>query len=78
MMAIIAEEVLRRAEKEAIDAVEVFVQRKTLKKIVILKNLKPAVIRGVKSEGMLLAAEGKGGISLLTVDRDIEDGARIR
>ncbi|RLI69861.1 hypothetical protein DRO91_04600 [Candidatus Heimdallarchaeota archaeon] len=38
MMAIIAEEVLRRAEKEAIDAVEVFVQRKTLKKIVILKK----------------------------------------
>lgn len=31
------------------------------KKVVILKNLKPAVLRGVESKGMLLAAENKEG-----------------
>ncbi len=49
------------------------------KKIIVLANLKPATIRGVVSQGMLLAADdGKGGVSLLTVDRDIEPGSRVR
>jgi len=38
----------------------------TGKKIIIVSNLKPATIRGIKSNGMLLAAEdGKGSCSLL-------------
>lgn len=49
------------------------------KKIIVLANLKPATIRGVVSQGMLLAADdGKGGVSLLTVDRDIEPGSRVK
>ena len=49
------------------------------KKIVVLANLEPAVLRGVKSEGMLLAASGneKENIVLLTVDKDIESGSTI-
>ena len=49
------------------------------KKIVVLTNLKPANIRGIKSEGMLLAADdGKGAVSILTVDRDIAPGSKVR
>ena len=48
------------------------------KKIIILANLQPKEIRGVKSEGMLLAAEADGKIALLTVDKDIKEGARVR
>ncbi|MBI2109748.1 methionine--tRNA ligase subunit beta [Candidatus Woesearchaeota archaeon] len=48
------------------------------KKIVVFTNLKPAVLRGVKSEGMLLAAEKDGKVILLTVDKDIDNGAKIR
>ncbi len=47
------------------------------KKIVVFTNLKPAVLRGVKSEGMLLAASKDSEVVLLTVDRDIDSGARI-
>jgi len=39
------------------------------KKIVVVSNLKPAVLRGVESNGMLLAAEHKGKVGLLTVDK---------
>ncbi|WP_029166016.1 methionine--tRNA ligase [Aminiphilus circumscriptus] len=49
------------------------------RKIIVLCNLKPAKLRGVVSNGMLLAAEtadGKG-LALLTVDRDIAPGSRI-
>lgn len=48
------------------------------KKIVVITNLEPKIIRGIESRGMLLAAEDENkNISLLTVDRDIKEGAII-
>ena len=48
------------------------------KKIIVIDNLKPAKLMGLESQGMLLAASDKtGNISLLTVDRDVEEGSNI-
>ena len=48
------------------------------KKIIIVANLEPVKIRGIESNGMLLAAEDSDGrFSLLGLDRDIESGAEI-
>ena len=47
------------------------------KKIIVVKNLKPAEIRGIKSNGMLLAATKKKDLTLLTLDRDMPVGAKI-
>lgn len=46
------------------------------KKIVVIVNLKPVKLRGVESNGMLLAAEDIRGLSLLTAD--IADGSLVR
>ncbi|MBN2654016.1 MAG: methionine--tRNA ligase [Nitrospirae bacterium] len=49
------------------------------KKIVIVANLKPAKLMGVESQGMLLAATGSDGIiSVLSLDRDVEEGSRVK
>ena len=48
------------------------------KKIVVVANLEPARLRGVESQGMLLAASNKDGLSILTLDRDIPSGCRVR
>ncbi len=48
------------------------------KKIIVLLNLEPKVIRGIESTGMLLAAEKNGELALLTVDKDIGNGAKVR
>jgi methionyl-tRNA synthetase len=48
------------------------------KKIVVITNLEPATIRGVKSEGMLLAASNEGKISIITPDSDVPPGAEVR
>ena len=48
------------------------------RKVIVLANLKPAVLRGNKSEGMLLAASDGDRLSLLTVMDDIPDGSFIR
>lgn len=48
------------------------------KKIVVVANLKPARLRGIESQGMLLAASNTEKLALLTVDKDIESGAKIK
>lgn len=47
------------------------------KTIVVVANLKPAKLFGVKSEGMLLAAEADGQLRLVTLDGDIKSGIRV-
>ena len=49
------------------------------KSVVFVANLKPRKLRGVMSEGMMLAADdGKGGVKLVTIDGDIEPGSQVR
>ncbi|MCX6817638.1 MAG: hypothetical protein NTU57_02150 [Candidatus Aenigmarchaeota archaeon] len=47
------------------------------KKIVVLTNLRPTLIKGVTSEGMLLAAVKGDNIHLVTVDKGAEVGADV-
>ncbi len=47
------------------------------KKVVFLANLKPAKIAGIISEGMLLAAVSENIVSLLSIDKDVPNGAKI-
>ncbi|MCT4597081.1 MAG: methionine--tRNA ligase [Vallitalea sp.] len=48
------------------------------KKVVVVTNLKPVKLRGVLSEGMILAASHKKKLVLATVDNDIKSGAIVR
>lgn len=48
------------------------------KRIAVVTNLEPAVIRGVESNGMLLAASQGDEISILTLDREVEPGSGIK
>ncbi len=48
------------------------------KKVAVIVNLKPVNLRGVDSNGMILAAENGKGLSLLTLDKDLNEGAKIR
>ena len=45
--------------------------------IVIVANLQPATIRGVASQGMLLAAAGEGTLALLGPGTEVPDGTRV-
>lgn len=47
------------------------------KKVIFLVNLKPAKFSGEISEGMILAAETDDKLALLTIDRDIPEGAKV-
>ena len=48
------------------------------KKVMVLVNLKPAMLAGVKSEGMLLCAEdAEGNLALMTPEKTMPSGAEI-
>ncbi|MBQ1826829.1 MAG: methionine--tRNA ligase [Erysipelotrichaceae bacterium] len=47
------------------------------KKVAFIANLKPVVLRGVESQGMLLSAEGADGTLELVTLSEVEDGASI-
>ena len=48
------------------------------KKVMVLVNLKPATLAGVKSEGMLLCAEdADGNLALVTPEKEMPAGAEI-
>ncbi|MDD3335593.1 MAG: methionine--tRNA ligase [Eubacteriales bacterium] len=50
------------------------------KQVVLVSNLKPAKLRGIKSEGMILCASDEADkvLKLVTVEPGMEDGAAIR
>ena len=47
------------------------------KKVILITNLQPAVLRGIESQGMILAATKGKKLVLVTVDGDIPAGAKI-
>ena len=50
------------------------------KKIIVFANLKPRMLRGIESQGMLLAADNSesGKVVQLSPESDIEIGSKIR
>ena len=48
------------------------------RKMIFVFNLKPARLMGEDSEGMILCAQDKEGkLSVLTLDRDLQEGSEI-
>ena len=47
------------------------------KQVIVVSNLKPAKLRGIESQGMVLAAEKGKDVVLLSVDKMIKNGANV-
>jgi methionyl-tRNA synthetase len=47
------------------------------KLVVVVTNLEPAKLRGVQSNGMLLAAQDGDIVSVLTLDKPVAPGSRV-
>lgn len=48
------------------------------KQVIVVVNLKPVKLRGVESQGMILAAEDESGVHLATTDTEGTPGATIK
>jgi methionyl-tRNA synthetase len=48
------------------------------KQVLVVANLAPREIRGIRSEGMILAAGDEAILGLSALDRDVPPGTRVR
>ena len=48
------------------------------RRIVLVDNLDPAVLRGVESQGMILAASDESGMSIIVPDKEIKLGSIVK
>jgi len=66
-------------ERQIVAGIKPYYEKDVLigKQVVVILNIEPALIRGVESCGMLLAARDSDGITILTTERKVEDGAKI-
>ncbi len=49
------------------------------RKVVVVANLQPATIRGIESQGMILAASQEGGkVVLVAPAEDVPNGTKVR
>lgn len=48
------------------------------KYVILIANLKPVKLRGIESQGMILAASKDKELALLTLDKSIDSGIRVR
>lgn len=68
------------AQKKIVAGIRLHYKEEELvgKRIVIIDNLEPAVIRGVESQGMLLAASEGEILTLIVPEKPIGSGAAVR
>jgi methionyl-tRNA synthetase len=48
------------------------------RKVVIVANLEPATLMGIESNGMVLAASHESTVALLTLDKDVPSGSKVK
>jgi len=48
------------------------------KQVVVVDNLEPAVLRGVESQGMLLASSDENGIAIISPQRTMKLGSVVK
>jgi methionyl-tRNA synthetase len=48
------------------------------RKVVVVNNLAPAKLRGIESNGMLLAADTGSNVVILTPEKDVPVGSKVR
>lgn len=47
------------------------------RQIVVVANLEPAKLRGLESQGMLLAASDEGRVVILSPEKTVQSGAKV-
>ncbi len=67
-------------ERQVIAGIRKFYTAEELvgKKVVVVANLEPAVIRGIESNGMILAASTDNELTLISPEKNIPTGAVVK
>jgi len=66
--------------KQVVAGIKAFYNKEDLlgKQVVVVDNLEPAVLRGVESQGMLLAGSDDTGIVIISPERKLKLGSIVK
>ncbi len=66
--------------KQVVAGIRASYQKEQLigRQVVVVDNLDPAILRGVESQGMILAASDENGISVISPDRAMKLGSIVK
>lgn len=66
--------------KQVVAGIKAFYKKEDLvgREVVVVDNLEPAMLRGVESQGMILATHDDKGISVLSPDREVVIGSVVK
>lgn len=66
--------------KQIVAGIKNYYQKEDLlgKQIVVVDNLEPALLRGVESQAMLLAAQDEKGICVIAPEREVSLGSIVK
>ncbi len=72
--------VIGEEEREVVAGIKKSYNKEELlgKLVVVVENLEPAVIRGVESRGMILAAQDGETLAVLSPDRPVAPGSLVK
>jgi len=67
-------------EKQIVAGIKFKYEKEELvgKQVVVVNNLAPVVLRGVESQGMMLAASDKNTLAVLCPDRLVDNGSLVK
>jgi methionyl-tRNA synthetase len=66
--------------KQIVAGIKSFYQKEELlnKQVIVVDNLEPALLRGVESQAMLLAAQDEKGICIVVPEREVQLGSIVK
>ncbi len=66
--------------KQIVAGIKHFYSKEDLlgRQVVVVDNLEPALLRGVESQGMLLAAQDEEGVAIITTSREMKAGSVVK
>ena len=72
--------VIGEEEREVVAGIKKGYNKEELlgKLVVVVENLEPAIIRGVESKGMILAAQDGETLAVLSPDRPVAPGSLVK
>lgn len=72
--------VIGEEEREVVAGIKKSYNKEELlgKLVVVVENLEPAIIRGVESKGMILAAQDGETLAVLSPDRPVAPGTLVK
>ena len=66
--------------KQVVAGIKSFYTKEELvgKQVVVVDNLEPALLRGVESQGMLLAASDEAGVTIISPEKNKKLGSAVK